>query len=298
MPIPGHDADREITFLPPLSNFRYEGQKHSFHGYLILLAAATLSIMDIISIVGRIAAFVRDGGRKDIISKRFWRTAILGREDVPNDFITEYTGLIVEEPEEFEEAELKAVNDEGPKPLHIRRNQDIVPLQTQGLEEHTVHWANDVHDHRHHHRGQSATSERTLLGMPSPTKQYSDDTLHEMDGNMSMSPKAPLLHRIARSAFSTLERSLIFAGFFQLLTGIVVYTGGCRENYINGCLAHLISKYNFRSNCNVVALTNHHNCRGWYFLVLRFGDFRPISRSLFGARMGLESGTSWRLSQC
>ena len=55
------------------------------------------------------------------------------------------------------------------------------------------------------------------------------------------------------------ERVLVFAGFAQVLSVIVVYTGkqayeylasplvtdcpgGCRGGYINVCLAHLISK--------------------------------------------------------
>jgi len=144
---------------------------------------------------------------------------------------------VVHEPEEFEEAELKAIDDvnDVTEPLHVRRNQDMQPLQTQGLER-TVRWTNDVHQNHRHQYNHSITSEGTLFGVSSPTK-YSDDTLDGMDNNVNV---RPLLHRIARGTFATAERALVFAGFSQLLTGIVVYTGGCRGGLINSCLAHLI----------------------------------------------------------
>ncbi|KAF7331902.1 hypothetical protein MKEN_00070500 [Mycena kentingensis (nom. inval.)] len=46
--------------------------------------------------------------------------------------------------------------------------------------------------------------------------------------------------RLGRVVFEGAERILVIGGLAQLLTGIVIYTGGCRDAYINGCLAHLI----------------------------------------------------------
>ncbi|KAF7352908.1 hypothetical protein MVEN_01258100 [Mycena venus] len=76
-------------------------------------------------------------------------------------------------------------------------------------------------------------SDGTLFGPPSP---HSEETLHEIH----FPPRISLLRRIGRAAFATAERALVVAGFGLLLSGIVVYTGGCRQHYINGCLAHLI----------------------------------------------------------
>ena len=187
----------------------------------------------------RFVAYFRNSDRATFNFKYFWGTVILGREDTPAGSDAEYAGLVVDEPEELEEAELKAASDAS-EPLHIRRKQNMTPLQTEGLQE-TIHWTDDHNSHRHQ-RSQSATSERTLFGVFSPTKQYSDDTLHDIDGHHNVKAKQPLLRRIAGGAFGVAERALVFAGFSQLLTGIVVYTGGCRENYVNGCLAHLISR--------------------------------------------------------
>ena len=48
------------------------------------------------------------------------------------------------------------------------------------------------------------------------------------------------LARAGAYAQTFLERFLVVMGFAQVLTGMVVYTGACRAQYINGCLAHLI----------------------------------------------------------
>ncbi|KAJ7178140.1 hypothetical protein C8R46DRAFT_889052 [Mycena filopes] len=53
-------------------------------------------------------------------------------------------------------------------------------------------------------------------------------------------PRASLPRRIGRAAFAITERVLVLAGFGLFLTGIIVYTGGCRQNFLNVCLAHLI----------------------------------------------------------
>jgi hypothetical protein len=198
--------------------------------------------MDLITLIGRLVKYFKSGDREKVFSMHFWRTVILGREEIPSGSGPEYTNLVAEEPEEFEEARLEATADTL-APIHVRRNQAMTPLQTQDLEEdRTTDWANDV-NRRHHQYSRSSTSDRTLFGVFSPTKQFSNDTLHDMDGHESITHKVHFLRQTARGAFGALERGLVFAGFGQLLTGIVVYTGGCRENYINGCLAHLTSTW-------------------------------------------------------
>ncbi|PIL36919.1 hypothetical protein GSI_00609 [Ganoderma sinense ZZ0214-1] len=86
----------------------------------------------------------------------------------------------------------------------------------------------------------SAVSERTLFGSHSPRR--SSDSLHET-GHVypwQGKDKRALARFIGRVVFATTERVLVFAGFLQVVTGIVIYTGGCRGNWGNGCLAHLI----------------------------------------------------------
>ncbi|KAJ8481258.1 hypothetical protein ONZ45_g15361 [Pleurotus djamor] len=84
---------------------------------------------------------------------------------------------------------------------------------------------------------------------------HSEDTLQDDDPISSRKPR--FYKRVAKVAFATTERVLVFAGLAQMLSGIITYTGGCRENYVNGCLAHLISKQTLpRSNASLS--TNRH----------------------------------------
>lgn len=250
-------------------HIRYEDQKHSQQGYFVLFASACLSILDLVALLGRLAAYIRSRDHAKFNFKHFYRTVILGREEIPTGSVAEYAGLAVDAPEEFDEAELK-VADDATEPLHVRRHRSMSPLETEHLDR-TVHWTNDVH---HNHRRQhSSASERTLFSAFSPTK-YSDGALDDMDTHDHVKPRLPLLRRMARGAFGTVERALVFAGYCQLLTGIVVYTGGCRQNYINGCLAHLIS----RSMIVPRFISIDPCCRGQHFLVLWFNHIRPFSR--------------------
>ncbi|KAG9317603.1 hypothetical protein JVU11DRAFT_1812 [Chiua virens] len=87
----------------------------------------------------------------------------------------------------------------------------------------------------------SSLSEQIVFDTESPQPpRHSDDTLREIVVNPIPRAKQPLLRRIAQGAYATLERVLVFAAFGMVLSGIVTYTGGCRDSYINNCLAHLI----------------------------------------------------------
>ncbi|KAF7964814.1 hypothetical protein HWV62_2749 [Athelia sp. TMB] len=190
------------------------------------------------AVVGRIVGYFRSRDRGKFTFKDFWRCAILHQDSEAAGPLAEYTGL-VSEPEEYDYPKLEAI-DHDEEPLHARRNQPALQqlrLHTdRDYNQRTIHWASDVHDHEH---ARSATSERTFVDALSPQRRHSDDTLHDID-HFPPAPKAPVLHRVGRVTFGIVERALVIGGFVQLLSGIVVYTGGCRGNYFNGCLAHLV----------------------------------------------------------
>ena len=75
---------------------------------------------------------------------------------------------------------------------------------------------------------------------------HSDETLHSDEfhplGWLKGTSKSGALRKVGNAVFATAERTVVFMGLMQVITGIVIYTGGCRENYVNGCLAHLISQ--------------------------------------------------------
>ncbi len=224
-------------------------------------------------------------GEDSFAFKSLWNYVVLDRDQHLSGATAEYTNLVVGEPDELEEAELNAkdVDDdsEGSAPLHVRRDRIVEPIRTgldmQDHHEGTVHWANDVHHHsRRPSYPQSAASERTLFGPQSPHR--SDDYL---PGTGHVYPwqgkdKRALLRFVGRAAFATAERSLVFAGLMQVTSGIVIYTGGCRGNYVNGCLAHLISEFRHCSSQSGTDIT--HLYRGCHLLVLRSCHFRAIPR--------------------
>lgn len=223
----------------------------------MLLLAVALSALDLIALVGRLVAYIKSvrAGQDQFTVKGCWRAVVLDRaDDLPTGTGPEYTGLVSDEPDELDAAELKAreiEDDDEVEPINVRRAQIVAPIQTDlsprvSSEEDHDHWANDIHGHSRY--PQSAASERTVFDHSPRGSVHSDETLHETVAASSWFKmgRADVLKKIGGASFATAERVLVFAGLFQTLTGIVIYTGGCRENYINGCLAHLISA-SFRS---------------------------------------------------
>ena len=201
--------------------------------------------MDIFALFRRIFRYCR--GDEKFTIKAFWRRAILGRdpEEHADPLEPLYTGV---SPEEVEE--------------HIPLSPVGGSSVPEGYNDRTTQWANDVHSpppplqheyERRHYRHQSTLSEGTLYGNPSPMRSFDKLQQTREDSTPSLSRR---LHRIC---YAVLERYLVFVGLAQLLTGIVTYTGtspatchitdihtytgGCRGNYENGCLAHLISSF-------------------------------------------------------
>jgi hypothetical protein len=233
---------------------RYESQAHSSQGYFFLFVAAALSALDLIALGGRLVSYVRTvrAGEEKFSFKSCWNVVVLDRDDSVRGVGAEYTGLVSEESDELDAAELKSREieaDDVTEPIHVRRAQFVQPIDTvassRTSSEEAGQWANEVS--RPMLYPHSAASERTVFEHSSRSSIHSDETLHEhVYIGLKTAKKRGLLKKIGRVAFDTAERCLIFAGYMQTITGIVVYTGGCRESYINGCLAHLISKQGFK----------------------------------------------------
>ncbi len=219
----------------------------------MLFTASVLSTLDFVGLIGRLVMYAKAirSGEEKFAFKSCWNIVVLDREDQNSATSAEYTNLVVNDPDEYDAAERKAqeIEEEGQpqtEPTNIRRARFVEPINTEFThghpeeEQNTAQWANTVH---HGSYPRSAASERTLFGPRSPRNSlHSDETLRQEIGQWVRSNKTPLLRKIGRGAFATAERSLVFAGLMQTISGIVVYTGGCRQNFLNGCLAHLISE--------------------------------------------------------
>lgn len=189
---------------------------HTTQGYLTLAVVFSLSTIDILTIVRRICSFFRSG--KTFTIKAFWQIAILGHKNDHDRYSAEYAGL-VDEAEEFEEAKFTL---SSPEP----QSGDLDPIEEYTGD--TAQWASNVHHHRHHYRKHSTASERTLFGSASPS--HSLDTIQHVKENLKS--KVGLLQRIGKGCFVVVERSLVFAGLWQTLLGIVIYTGAFLQTFM------------------------------------------------------------------
>ena len=200
---------------------------HCSYGYLVLALAFSLSAIDVFAGANRVFSYVRSIERAGGLSFRsFWNRVILsqGADHVSSINDAEYTSLVMEESEESE--------------IPKTRTYDRFVVATDDASAHhgTHEWVNKVRQAS----PESPMSDRTFVGHRfSRDSQHSDDTLHDQDRVVR---DIPFSRRVGKLAFGTLERFLVFAGFAQLMHGIVIYTGGCRGNYLNGCLAHTISE--------------------------------------------------------
>ncbi|THH33652.1 hypothetical protein EUX98_g527 [Antrodiella citrinella] len=213
----------------------YEGNKHGLQGYLILLLAVGISTMDLIALVSRLVGYITAvrSGEETFGVRAAWNIIVLDREAHTRADPAEYSNLVAE-PEEYDAAELKAreMEEEAEaEPIHIRRAHFVEPIDTSIAPNHDNHDDHDDHD-------ETAQWANSVEPPGDRGSLHSDDTLHET--THWISTKTSLLKRIGRGIFATAERILVFAGYLQVVTGIVDYTGGCRQNWINGCLAHLI----------------------------------------------------------
>jgi hypothetical protein len=188
-----------------------------------------VALSDLLPFFQRVFVFFRS--RNSFSLKNFWETVVQGREQL-SVHTGEYAKLVASEPEEYDDVELPS-----PKKLTTINAEDLQQEQSRPSFQHIQisNWSSErppLHVH-----AASAASDRTSFDIHSPrNSEHSDDTLVREASHMPQ-----LSRKIGSVVFQIAERSLVLAGFGQLLTGVVVYTGGCRENYLNGCLAHLIS---------------------------------------------------------
>lgn len=155
-------------------------------------------------------------------------------------FAHEYSGLV----EESEEIDFRTSGDVDHIDVGSARTDSGLhsPASEEGP---SGRWSNDIRAINGQHRARqsvwrsSITSDGTLFSTCQDLR-HSDETLHDLPAHVR-EVKPPLIQRVGRGAFATAERALVFLGYMQVLTGMVTYTGVCRNSWVNGCLAHLIS---------------------------------------------------------
>jgi hypothetical protein len=221
----------------PIFLISYEGSTHGSTGYLALFVATTLVVIDALSVVSRVIAFIKG---PEISLRAFWRRVVRG-SDLMAAAEYEYSGLM-EEPEQ-----MKNTQDEFP-PKSTSRH--ISKHQRSRSSAESPEWSDEdnielhsASDRRHpvtkrFSIGSEQSETATLHDPPSPTSYESE----KQSSPPVVRGKRSFLRRLGSFAFGFTERFMIFFAYTLVLSGITIYTGICRENYLNGCLAHLISK--------------------------------------------------------
>lgn len=185
---------------------------HRSQGYAIILIAVFLSTLDTLAAIRRFVAFLKS---PDKSFTNFWRIVVKKEEVTPVSSF-EYASL-VENPDECDS------HKSG------RESMELQNTRLSGEDPQRVK----------HQRPSSVASEHTVFGALSPTN-HSEETLRDSSWPQSRSKHLGVLSRIGRWVFAVTERSLVIAGFAQLLTGIVTYTGTFRVYY---CIHACVTKY-------------------------------------------------------
>ena len=103
---------------------------------------------------------------------------------------------------------------------------------------HSHSWA-DIHSHasRGHHLSATQTRNSSISCQSDETMFDPSDPLAQATATVSVQ-NGSRAARLARALPGILEWALLFVGYSQAITGIAVYYGACRGEYINGCVAH------------------------------------------------------------
>jgi hypothetical protein len=79
---------------------RFSGAKHALHGWVIILLAIVLTVVDIFAGIRRCVAYFRSGEKFNLTI--FWQTVVLNKRMTLEGSEVEYAFLVGQEPEEYE----------------------------------------------------------------------------------------------------------------------------------------------------------------------------------------------------
>lgn len=261
---------------------------HCTYGYIVLVLALSLSAVDAFAGAGRVVSYMRSIERErdgQFSVRSFWNRVILSKGDdhVRAINTAEYTNLVFEEAEELEEF---------PKAdaYHHHRRVAVLADDVNICDDETTQWVNKVR-HNSEDFPETPVSDHSFIGYRSSRgSQHSDDTLQDQSRVVN---EISTPHRFGQLLFGTLQRFLVLAAFAQVMHGTIIYTGGCRGNYLNGCLAHVISEQisDFSGFQHAPDSSYSWPRRGWHLLVLRSCYFCPFPRVIFRVWLGVEPRT-------
>ncbi|KAG9124168.1 hypothetical protein FRC07_012593 [Ceratobasidium sp. 392] len=232
------------TAYKKLSPDLYEGSAHGAVGNVLLLFVNVIGVIDALPLIRRFYDFIR-AGPTEWTPSRLYHFVLRGREEEPRRWIddNEEEIKLTADPEEIQHSPIEEANSEHAQQVHdgltMLRFNTTSAWVNQG-ESSTSTPSRHSHDSplsRH-----SIGSEATLHDLGSPTRPWPlfsspKVSMHEIRGKQGWRTR---LHLAADWTFNVAERIMIPFAWGVALVGGAVYTGICRGDYLNGCLAHFI----------------------------------------------------------
>ncbi|KAG8763917.1 hypothetical protein FRC12_008358 [Ceratobasidium sp. 428] len=232
------------TAYKKLSPNLYEGSTHGAVGNVLLLLVNIIGVIDALPLIRRIYDFVRAGPTEWSLL-HFYHFVLRGREEEPKRWIDddEEEVKLTADPEEIQHSPMEESSSEHAQQVH--NGLTMLRFNT------TSAWVN---------QGESSTSTPSRHSHDSPMSRNSigsEATLHDLGSPtrgwpLFSSPKVPmhevkskqgrraLLNLAADWVFNVAERIMVPFAWGVAMVGGAVYTGICRGDYLNGCLAHFI----------------------------------------------------------
>ncbi|KAI5480793.1 integral membrane protein [Pseudohyphozyma bogoriensis] len=189
----------------------YEGSSHSRLGWIVVLLVLALNAWDAALFALKLKRWILSSKQSPIAP-----TSALATAD--------------------EEQRLVEKDDEEEIDLADHRASPLMssPVEMSPTEE--VNWSS-VHSHGEQNRAERSQGSSTV----------SDDTLfdhhHHHNTASSLSRPASLRNKLASygsGAHMFLQRVCVLLAYVQVLSGIAVFSGSCKAEYGNGCMAHTI----------------------------------------------------------
>ncbi|KAJ1310979.1 hypothetical protein OPQ81_009488 [Rhizoctonia solani] len=236
------------TAYKKLSPDLYEGSVHGKVGNVLLFIVNVLGIIDSLPLIRRFYDFLR-AGPSEWTPSRLWYSVLRGQEEGPSrrwiEDDNEEEVKLTADAEEIQHSPVEAaVGSEHAQRVHERllRFNTASTWVNQGDESPDGREFGRAHGHGSPMSRHSIGSEATLhdLGSPSrPWPLFSSPKVgaHETDVQHGWKGR---IQRAGHWTFNTTERIMIPFAWGVTMVGGCVYTGICRGNYLNGCLAHFI----------------------------------------------------------
>ncbi|KZW04447.1 hypothetical protein EXIGLDRAFT_599150 [Exidia glandulosa HHB12029] len=216
----------------------YEGSTHGRMGYAVVAVVVGLCIAEFLGLVRRLVSFFVSSPPSQWSLGGFKRALFDTESDDLHALPTEYVGLV------------QADDDVHEETLEAHPGADIALTQVRphvAISHSRSHSLTSTEDLEH------APTARWVRGQTLPYNlavNHSDLTLHDSAATPTfkkhfMLPQAKVsfrarLHTTGNVIFHVLEHALVPFAFAEAVSGITIYTGTCRGNYFNGCLAHLV----------------------------------------------------------